>query len=320
MSNSSLVNYTQISPNRNVPRNHKIDTITIHCVVGQASVEGLGDLFANPSRQASSNYGIGYDGQIGLYCPESDRSWCTSSPENDNRAITIEVASDNYPPYAVNSVAYNSLIKLVADICKRNGIKKLLWKNNPNLIGNVSQQNMTVHRWFASTECPGEYLMSRMSEIANKVNALIDGGDIPEKIVYRVQTGAFKLKENALAMETELKTNGFSTYVREEDGIYRVQCGAFLSEVNAKSLLDKLVKAGYEDAFIRKDETPTHQPTLDLSVGDRVRVLNAVQYNGQPFITYYDVYDVIEVNGDRIVIGIGSTVTCAIHKDNLQKA
>ena len=95
MSNSPLVDYTKISPNRTSPRKQAIDTITIHCVVGQCSVETLGNVFAPATRQASSNYGIGYDGRIGMYCEEKDRSWCTSSSANDNRAITIEVASES---------------------------------------------------------------------------------------------------------------------------------------------------------------------------------------------------------------------------------
>lgn len=169
--NSSLVNYTRISPNRTRNRNHAIDTITIHCVVGQCSVETLGNVFAPTSRQASSNYGVGTDGRIGMYVEEKDRSWCSSSASNDHRAVTIEVASDTYAPYAVNDKAYASLINLVADICKRNGIKELKWKADKSLIGQVDKQNMTVHRWFASTSCPGEYLYSRMGDIAAKVNA-----------------------------------------------------------------------------------------------------------------------------------------------------
>ena len=128
--NSKLVSYTKISPNRNINRNHKIDTVSIHCVVGQCSVETLGSIFASASKEASSNYGIGYDGRIGMYVEEKDRSWCTSSASNDNRAITIEVASDTYHPYRVNDVAYKSLIKLLVDICKRNGIKRLVWSTN----------------------------------------------------------------------------------------------------------------------------------------------------------------------------------------------
>lgn len=178
MSNSSLVNYTKISPNKGnyvngkwvAKRTHTIDTISIHCVAGQASVQGLGNLFADPNREASSNYGIGYDGQIGMYVEEKDRSWCTSSASNDNRAITIEVASDAYHPYAVKDAAYKALIKLLVDICKRNKIEKLLWKDDSNLIGQVAKQNMTVHRWFANKACPGDWLYSRHGQIANEVN------------------------------------------------------------------------------------------------------------------------------------------------------
>lgn len=170
MSNSSLVSYTKISPNKTCPRNHAIDTITIHCVVGQVTVEALGNVFASSARKASSNYGIGYDGKIGLYVEEKDKSWCSSNSANDNRAITIEVASDTTHPYAVKPAAYNSLINLLADICKRNNIKKLLWKGDKSLIGQVSKQNMTVHRWFASKACPGDYLYNRHGAIAEAVN------------------------------------------------------------------------------------------------------------------------------------------------------
>lgn len=168
--NSPLVDYTLISPNRTKNRNHAIDTITIHCVVGQCSVKTLGNVFAPTSRQASSNYGIGFDGQVGMYCEEKDRSWCTSSASNDHRAITIEVASDTKEPYAVTEAAYNSLIDLVTDICKRNGIKELKWKDDKSLIGNASAQNMTVHKWFANKSCPGTFLYKRHAQIAEEVN------------------------------------------------------------------------------------------------------------------------------------------------------
>lgn len=171
MSNSKLVDYTKISPNKTSPRNHKIDTITIHCVVGQCSVETLGNVFAPTSRRASSNYGIGYDGRIGMYVEEKDRSWCSSSASNDNRAITIEVASDTKHPYKVRDAAYKALIDLCTDICKRNGIKELKWKADKSLIGKVEQQNMTVHRWFANKACPGDYLYNLHGQIAAEVNA-----------------------------------------------------------------------------------------------------------------------------------------------------
>lgn len=178
-SNSPLVSYVQYSPNRNSPRVYPISRITIHCVVGQCSVEALGAVFAPASRQASSNYGVGFDGRIGMYCPESDRSWCSSNWDNDQRAITIEVASDTYHPYKVKDVAYNSLINLVVDIMKRNGKTKLIWFNDKNLSLTYQPKSnelvMTAHRWFASTICPGDYLYSHFLDICNRVNAHFNG-------------------------------------------------------------------------------------------------------------------------------------------------
>lgn len=169
--NSSLVSYTKISPNRTKNRNHAIDTITIHCVVGQCSVETLGNIFAPTSRQASSNYGVGYDGRIGMYVEEKDRSWCSSNAANDHRAITIEVASDTTHPYAVKDKALAALIELVADICKRNGIKKLVWSTNKSdRVNHKNGCNMTVHRDYANKSCPGDYLYNKHGYIAEQVN------------------------------------------------------------------------------------------------------------------------------------------------------
>lgn len=171
MSNSTLIDYTRISPNQSGQRNHAIDTVTIHCVVGQLSVETIGNIFANPSAEASSNYGIGSDGRIGMYVEECDRSWCSSSSDNDNRAITIECASDASHPYAVNGSVYSTLIDLLVDICQRNGIPELRWRGDRGLIGQTDAQNMTVHRWFADKACPGDYLYNLHGQIANEVNA-----------------------------------------------------------------------------------------------------------------------------------------------------
>lgn len=169
--NSPLVNYKKISPNKTANRNHKIDTITIHHMAGNLTVEQCGNVFAPTSRKASSNYGIGSDGRIGLYVEEKDRSWATSSPSNDHRAITIEVANDNTKTWSISDKAYKSLVALCVDICKRNGIAELKWKGDKNLVGKVEQQNMTVHRWFAATLCPGDYLYNLHSQIAKDVNA-----------------------------------------------------------------------------------------------------------------------------------------------------
>lgn len=180
MSNSPLVDYVKLSPNHSGKRNHAIDTITIHCVAGNASVEALGSVFASAARKASSNYGIGTDGRIALYVDEENRSWCTSNASNDHRAITIEVANDGgAPDWHVSNAAMVSLINLLVDICRRNNIKQLRWKGDKSLIGQVSQQNMTVHRWFANKSCPGDYLYNLHGQIASEVNQRLGGGTIP---------------------------------------------------------------------------------------------------------------------------------------------
>lgn len=178
MSNSSLICYTKISPNKTVCTGKVNDTISIHCMAGQLSVETCGNLFAKSSRQASSNYGIGPDGRIALYVEEKDRSWCTSNRANDMRAITIEVASDAKQPCAVKDAAYKALIELVTDICKRNGIKKLVWSTNKSdRMNHKNGCNMTVHRDYAAKACPGDYLYNRMGEIAATVNAKLGAAE-----------------------------------------------------------------------------------------------------------------------------------------------
>ena len=205
--NSPLVTYTKLSPNHSGQRKHAIDTITIHCVVGQLSVETIGNIFAPTSRQASSNYGIGKDGRIGMYVEEKNRSWCTSSSANDNRAITIEVASDTKHPYAVNDKAYAALLDLVTDICRRNGIKKLVWSTVKNdRVNHLNGCNMTVHRDYANKSCPGDYLYNLHGEIAAEVNKrlgqteAIDPKPItPAPVVSEIKEGDLvKIADNAV--------------------------------------------------------------------------------------------------------------------------
>lgn len=169
MSNSALVNYTRISPNKTSPRNHKIDRITIHHMAGNLSVETCGSVFEPSSRQASSNYGIDSNGRVGMYVEEKDRSWCSSSKSNDHRAVTIEVADDSTNPWHSSDKAMNKLVELCADICKRNGIARL------NYTGDTSG-NLTMHKWFAATDCPGAYLESKFPWIAEQVNKILVGG------------------------------------------------------------------------------------------------------------------------------------------------
>lgn len=176
MSNSPLVSYTKLSQHHSGKRTHAIDTISVHCMAGNLSVETCGALFSRSDKEASSNYGIGSDGRIALYVDEANRSWCTSSKSNDQRAVTIEVANTvAADPWPVSDAAYTALINLLVDICQRNGIKKLLWKGSKSLIGQVDQQNMTVHRWFAAKACPGDWLYEHHGQIADEVNKRLSG-------------------------------------------------------------------------------------------------------------------------------------------------
>lgn len=212
MSNSSLVAYTKLSPNHSGKRKHIIDTISIHCMAGNLSVESCGNLFANPNTRASSNYGIGTDGRIALYVDEANRTWCTSSASNDNRAITIEVANTiAADPWPVSEKAYLSLIDLLVDICKRNNIKALLWKADKNLIGKINKQNMTVHRWFAAKSCPGDWLYKRHGEIADEVNKRLNTKIDTEDDDMNIE----RFKELWLEMRKELKDNDSNTYSEE---------------------------------------------------------------------------------------------------------
>lgn len=165
MSNSPLVNYTRISPCSSNPRNQPISKITIHHMAGNLSVEACGSIFSTIDRQGSSNYGIGTDGRVGMYVEECNRAWTSGSRENDNAAVTIEVANDvNGGDWHVSDVALAKLIDLCVDICQRNGIAALRFTGD-------ATGNLTMHKYFQNTLCPGPYLESKFSYIAEQVNA-----------------------------------------------------------------------------------------------------------------------------------------------------
>lgn len=188
-SNSSLVAYTKLSPNNSGTRTHSIDRITPHCVVGQCTAEWLGSFFAKSSTQASSNYGIDKNGRVGLYVNESNRSWCSSSAANDQRAVTIECASATTSPYEMNSAVYASLIGLMTDICRRNGKTKLLWFGDKTKTLNYTPASdemvITVHRWFKNKACPGDWLYSRLGEVASTVTANLSGSSTKSDTVSK---------------------------------------------------------------------------------------------------------------------------------------
>ena len=189
--NSSFVVYQKLSPNHSGKRTHDIDRITPHCAVGQWTAESMGDCFADTDFKASSNYGIDKYGRVALYVEEKNRSWCSSSPENDHRAVTIECASDTTEPYAFKDVVYQKLIRLCVDICRRNGKKKLLWLGGKDQTLNYSpaadEMVLTVHRWFADKGCPGDWMFARMGDLASKVTAQL-GGPAAEKGVQECIT------------------------------------------------------------------------------------------------------------------------------------
>lgn len=268
MSNSNMVSYTKLSPNHSGRRTHSIDRITPHCVVGQCSVETLGNIFAPTSREASCNYGIGVDGRIGMYVEEKNRSWCSSSNANDQRAVTIECASDTYHPYAMNSKVYDTLIKLCVDICRRNGKKKLLWFGDKNKSLNYSPKSdemvLTVHKWFANKSCPGDWLYSRLGDLAKRVTAEL-GGPVSSSTsgLYRVrkswtdsksQVGAFSVFENAEKCADSHK--GYSVYDEQGVLIYPKTNNKSIDELarevinglwgNESDRKNKLISASYD--------------------------------------------------------------------------
>lgn len=240
MSNSSLISYTRISSHKNSPRRNAIDRITPHCIVGQWTAKQGCDYFATVNRDVSSNYVIGRDGAIGLSVDEKDRSWCSSSPANDHRAITIECASDRSAPYRMNAAVFESLVKLCVDICRRHGKKKLLWI--PNRSSALSYQVkpdemlLTVHRWFSQTACPGDWLYQRLGVLASRVTAELGGKpNAPTRIdkeqapapkkretyLVRVAVSALNIRKGAgtnYPITGTIRDRGVYTIVEEADG------------------------------------------------------------------------------------------------------
>lgn len=279
--NSKLISYTKLSPNHSGTRTHSIDRITPHCVVGQLSAESICGCFTSTSRQASCNYGIGTDGRISLCVEEKNRSWCSSSNANDQRAVTIECASDKTEPYAMNSKVYESLIKLCTDICKRNGKKKLLWLGNKNKTLNYSPKSdemvITVHRWFANKSCPGNWLYERLGDLAAKVTANLNetaSADTKKDTLYHVQVGAYSVKSNADSQLKKVKAAGFDTYMVKVGGLYKIQVGAYSKKANAETMQKKLKEKGF-DAFITTQSgsavTETSKKSIDTIAREVLR-------------------------------------------------
>lgn len=276
-----MVSYTRLSPNHSGQRTHSIDRITPHCVVGQLSAESICGCFTSPSRQASCNYGIGTDGKVSLCVEEKNRSWCSSSNANDQRAVTIECASDKTEPYAMNARVYDSLVKLCTDICRRNGKKKLLWLGDRNKTLNYTpkpdEMVLTVHRWFANKSCPGSWLYARLGDLAGRVTAALGGSSASTPItdakqLYRVrktwadsksQKGAFSVLANAKKCADSNK--GYSVFDEGGRKVYPVDSSTAKKSVdtiarevirgdwgNGDERKKKLTAAGYDYSAVQK--------------------------------------------------------------------
>ena len=297
-------------------KEYKIDTITLHCVVGHPSLKNLAAVFQG-TRKASSNYGIDDNGNVGLFVEEKDRSWCSSSSANDVRAITVEINSDTTAPYAMKDASVNGAIRLCIDVCQRNGIKKMYWYADKETA--LMKQGMlkdgegifTVHRWFANKSCPGDFLFNKMGWVCDQVNAALEGvtpeptpqpqpqpsgktlDELAKEVIdgkwgngvdrvnkinsayqngviaynytqvqnrvnellapkhyWRVQTGAFKVKENADKLVAQLKAKGYDTYVVQVGEYYKVQLGAFSKRENADKLAVQLKLDGFDTYII----------------------------------------------------------------------
>lgn len=325
MSNSPLVTYERITKHRTTPRNHKIDTITIHCYVGQVTAKQGVDYFATTDRDVSSNYVVGKDGSIGLSVPESDRSWCSSNRDNDHRAVTIEMACDKTAPYAVTDKAYEALINLVADICKRNNIKELLWEGDKSLIGNISRQNMTVHRWFSKTECPGEYLYSRLGDIASKVNAKL--GVIEDRTP--ITSNSIVLSNTPLYSSSTAKTPSSyktGTYYYWSSAVVkgRIRITNKESNIGVKGQVTGWIDA-VDSPTVPKVEAPPTPPTSDSKASFLVRVnVSALNVRAKPsleskvthVIRDRGVYTIVDTDGSwgKLKSGLGW-----IHLDYVMK-
>ena len=259
--NSPLVDCERLSPNHSGERIHKIDRITPHCVVGQLSAESIGDCFKN-GRGASCNYGVGYDGRQCLIVPEAYRSWCTSSSANDQRAITIEVASDKTAPYAFTNEAYAGLLELCIDICKRNNFNKVIWFGDKDKSLNYKPADgecvLTVHRWFSNKSCPGDWMYARMGKLADDINRALDkygGANVEIKVpndgktLYRVQCGSYRVKDNANRLLAVIKAKGIDAFVTQVGDLYKVQVGTYGIKSNAEAQLNRVQSLGF-DCFI----------------------------------------------------------------------
>lgn len=372
--NSKLATVVRISPFRNSPRNQPITKITLHHMAGVLSLEQFGNIVTSPGRDMSANYAVDKDARVGLFCPESDRSWCSSSPWNDNRAITIEISNSAYGDasgWPVSDKVMAKVIDLCVDICQRNGIKKMTYTGDRN-------GSLTFHCFFSFTSCPGPYIKARAQEICDKINARLgssssngntstssanfktgdlvsinsngvyyNGSSIPSWVKAekwfissisgdRAVLGMNEVKNRNIQSPistrylTKSGDSGFKSYtksLKSTDTLYTSPGGNTKGTIGTSGIFTIVeeqtvngVKYGKLKSGAGWVKLTTSSTDNVIRVGDTVKVLNNVQYNGKPFKVYCSSYKVLEVKGERIVISSdGKNTTCAINSKNLKK-
>jgi hypothetical protein len=309
MSNSSLVtvrvpahpsNYTK-------GRNTAITDVTIHHMAGILSAEACGNIFARAGRNGSAHYGIGNSGEVGQYVDEADTAWTNSNWASNCRSVTIETSnSATGGEWPVSDAAYDTLIKLVADIAKRNNLGTL-----------VAGKNLTWHSMFAPTTCPGDFLRARVEEIARKANE-INGGS-PAPAPTPVPSGDFKLGDHVLPINY-VDYNG--TPLAKTRDYYTI------SELNGdRAVLTSggVVYAAVNTNNLRKVDAPAPAPAptpapASFKVGDVVVPTRLVDYNGTPLVQYDPTYTISEINGDRAVLMARGAVWAAMNTKDIRKA
>ena len=312
---SSLVSGIISSPNCTKPRNHTIDSVAIHSMSSNMSAQSCGSWFSNSSCKASSNYGIDSEGLIYGYVDEDDRSWCTSNSGVDNRAITIEVANiTSKEPYQISDKAYQSLINLLVDICSRHNIY-LRWANDSSYAisaangGSVEKQNMFVHKWFANKSCPGQYLMSLHTKIAEEVNSKlsinIQTNVITKNIVFICDDVSYRIKHmnkqgfikwiysttNSISWLNSNKSNIDSMV--PDNSIVCISIGnKDITSNNIESYVDTLndLSENWTTRNISTYVTSIYPEYSDVGNTDKIDLNQKLRDNLNSNITYIDVY------------------------------
>lgn len=289
MSNSSLVDLTDYSPNHSGTRKHSITKIAIHHTAGVLTAARIGNVFKSTSRQASCNYGVGSDGKIVLVVDECNRAWTTSSFWCDNRAVTIETSNSQYGGnWPVSDLVLNRLIDLVTDICKRNGIKNCTYTGGADGV-------LQMHKWYAQTSCPGPYLGSKFPYISQEVNKRLRGEKTTSTSnLYRVrkswadsksQKGAFKNLNSAIDLA---KKNGYMVFDSSGKQVYPEVKKASTSSNTSPKFIKYENWTGVTQAVCNVRSAPNTRAEVvaQYGVGQSIRYDSVYECDGYRWISY----------------------------------